>query len=833
MPRKRVLSKRSQRFSELARFRWSKVKEPQDEPRDDPRDEPHDHVATVTSVSVDSSTRNKAVQSSASVISGCLSDSDEHIVSDEQIIEETDVDETESTVTTESIIDETQIRFSNQPESSQLECSEICVSSTDEIIEDDSNGYCSSSNSSTSTDSSSEYCPTPMKRARVNPVDLGNKVFVCQTTQLDDFLNQINTTSLCYTPNCIGKLVPISIKHIGLGGGLLVKFSCTGCSERMLNLSSTVEIEFSRRTACSLAMQVASIAAGCMYAQYSKVLKQHLGISAVNSTTFYETIKLLDPIITTMLTEMCSEAKEEMKAQDPSTVGSWQRAITSSDGVWLTRGRFSQNCTFTVRNYINNSLLYFIHLCMRGVDKDKLYLGTAKGAEGFAASMAFRAAKEEGMHIEVQWQDGDSSSAKSFREHYPDEERSKVMLCGGHIARAHTKQLTEMARQKSFSVANQDSYKKFPAVTAVKCHCPKRHSKKCGCFSKAFLRGARTNFFYCLLQAETDPEAFASSLNVLGTYHACDVHSWDGGQCDFHSLKSCSCGLCENEIMCEGEDYHTKNPLTCPFHKLAYQIECYNRARQAPQIIHTELGRGHSNYPKASHNVLTRFRSKDKYLQRIHYVVSSNMGLLQSNMTWLTKKKGMSYHWLLDLFGRLKLPIFDGMAEGLKKTNEVREKNLTKKQSDLSKEKRTNWKKARAQEHQERKQWMKRQAVYHTYGTDDDDDEDEEVTDEESNRAVTTKRAPVRRTSTTATRSKCKCGSSEHRYTSHHLCPLNKKIQASSNRVESDTTEQQDSSDGNTEEVAQLFCTCGSDRATHSRLCPLNPRNYRGHSSAN
>ena len=47
---------------------------------------------------------------------------------------------------------------------------------------------------------------------------------------------------------------------------------------------------------------------------------------------------------------------------------------------------------------------------MRGADKDKLYLGTAKGAEGFAASLAFKAAKEEGMHIEIQWQDGDSSS---------------------------------------------------------------------------------------------------------------------------------------------------------------------------------------------------------------------------------------------------------------------------------------------------------------------------------------------------------------------------------------------------------------------------------------
>ena len=54
------------------------------------------------------------------------------------------------------------------------------------------------------------------------------------------------------------------------------------------------------------------------------------------------------------------------------------------------------------------------------------------------------------------------------------------------------------------------------------------------------------------------------------------------------------------------------------------------------------------------------------------------MGLLQSNMTWLTRKKGMSYHWLFDLFRRLKLPTFDGLAEGLKKANEIREKILRK-----------------------------------------------------------------------------------------------------------------------------------------------------------
>ena len=47
-------------------------------------------------------------------------------------------------------------------------------------------------------------------------------------------------------------------------------------------------------------------------------------------------IKLLHPIVSSMLNEMCNDAKAEMKAKAPSEVGSWQRAITSPDGVWLT-----------------------------------------------------------------------------------------------------------------------------------------------------------------------------------------------------------------------------------------------------------------------------------------------------------------------------------------------------------------------------------------------------------------------------------------------------------------------------------------------------------------
>ena len=193
-------------------------------------------------------------------------------------------------------------------------------------------------------------------------------------------------------------------------------------------------------------------AGGCMHSQYNKILKQYLGMSTVNATTFYETVKLLYPVVNGMLNEMCSDAKNEMKMLDPSTVGSWQRAVTSYDGAWLTRGKFSQNCTFTIRNYVNYSLLYFVHLCMRGkcIDEDELYHGTAKGAKGHAANIAFGQAKQEGLHIEVQWQDGDSSSAKSFRQHYPDEGKSQVMLCGGHVARAHTKHLGEVSKQNLF-----------------------------------------------------------------------------------------------------------------------------------------------------------------------------------------------------------------------------------------------------------------------------------------------------------------------------------------------------------------------------------------------
>ena len=95
-----------------------------------------------------------------------------------------------------------------------------------------------------------------------------------------------------------------------------------------------------------------------------------------------------------------------------------------------------------------------MRIIMRGKESDtvggEFYQGTSKGAEGYAANISFQGAKEEGMYIEVQWQDGDSSAAKAFREHFTNESRSRVMLCGGHVARLFTINLGGFAKQNYF-----------------------------------------------------------------------------------------------------------------------------------------------------------------------------------------------------------------------------------------------------------------------------------------------------------------------------------------------------------------------------------------------
>ena len=74
---------------------------------------------------------------------------------------------------------------------------------------------------------------------------------------------------------------------------------------------------------------------------------------------------------TWLIDEQCELAKQKMKEKPAAELGSFQNAVTTADGAWLTRGHHSQNFAYQVRNYLTGTLLYYQHLCQRG--KDHLY----------------------------------------------------------------------------------------------------------------------------------------------------------------------------------------------------------------------------------------------------------------------------------------------------------------------------------------------------------------------------------------------------------------------------------------------------------------------------
>ena len=163
----------------------------------------------------------------------------------------------------------------------------------------------------------------------------------------------------------------------------------------------------------------------------------------------------------------------------------------------------------------------------------------------------------------VQWQDADSSSSTAMTELFPD---AKVMICGGHVGRAHKKQLEKMSKMMQFLPALVSRYSvRFLSVGVVICS---RHHSGCGCLSDNFIERARNNFSFILSQSQS-AEEFATKMKALAR-HAHDEHEWDHGKCDFHLPRVCSCGKCEDgeDLKCEGKDYHIKYLLTCPFHSL-------------------------------------------------------------------------------------------------------------------------------------------------------------------------------------------------------------------------------------------------------------------------
>ena len=245
-----------------------------------------------------------------------------------------------------------------------------------------------------------------------------------------------------------------------------------------------------------------------------------------------------------------------------------------------------------------------------------------------------------------------------------------IRLCGGHFTRAHFNQLKKIKQSKCFGPGERNTHRKdFPDVDAVKCKCVKAHSKGCGCFSDAFINTSRGMLFQALVDAKNDPEALKRRIRMFPD-HFQDNHD----ECDFHRGRKCSCGHCDgSELTCDGKQYTISQPkLTCPYHTLAYKIECHHRSEQAEQVIDPVLGKGHTNHLESANSALIRFRAKRLNLKRRHYHVSTNLGLLESNLSFMHGKKGTQYHWVPELFSELGLPHFHGMKEFYKVKSDQR-----------------------------------------------------------------------------------------------------------------------------------------------------------------
>ena len=432
------------------------------------------------------------------------------------------------------------------------------------------------------------FLPTPQREVRniirkVTSLTPTKEVCFMDLTQLDKFMKQLNAVRVCATPGCKGKLAPVHWKRAGLGGAINIAYNCDGCAGQLALFETSAKYEL------GMSILVSFVIAGCTHTTYLKVMKHALGVSTVPWEDFQSTLARMYPVVTALVDSMCNDAKDDMRQMDQSKLGSWSRAVTSADGTWMTRGFHSKNATFSIRNYFNGALLYRKHLCQRGRDgvvKEELYQGTSKGAEGYGARQLFKKAKEDGMNIDVQWQDADSSSSKAVTDLFPN---AKVMICGGHAGRAHKKQLEKLQKMKKFTVDLINKYdKKFPSVGDVVCHCS-RHKPGCGCLSDKCIERARNNFSL-VLSDSSSPEEFAGRIRGLAR-HARDEHEWEGGRCEFHNLRVCTCKCCDDlqNLKSEGKEYHTRYPVSCPFHSLAYEIECHERAEAAEQLVHPTL----------------------------------------------------------------------------------------------------------------------------------------------------------------------------------------------------------------------------------------------------
>ena len=252
----------------------------------------------------------------------------------------------------------------------------------------------------------------------------GTTLFLTNATLLKRLISRINTTSCCKSEGCHGDLRLRNVELVGNGGGGGTHFYCSGgCDSRNISLPCSEPYKDTKQSVISILLQIAS---GCNYGIY-KTLLDSLGMHPVSNRDFVKTIELLFQPVTNLLDGQCALALKHK-------IGRWKRAVTEGDGARMTRGHYSQNFTYQMRDYTRNSLLCYIHLSQRGKDKicpNSLYEGTSKSCESYAARKCF---EKLDIFLVTHWQDADSFSAKAVMEYF---ENCSIRLCGGNFARAH------------------------------------------------------------------------------------------------------------------------------------------------------------------------------------------------------------------------------------------------------------------------------------------------------------------------------------------------------------------------------------------------------------
>ena len=137
-------------------------------------------------------------------------------------------------------------------------------------------------------------------------------------------------------------------------------------------------------------------------------------------------------------------------------------------------------------------------------------------------------------------------------------------------------------------------------------------------------------------------------------------------------------------------------------------------------------------------------------------------------------KFGTNYHWIPELYRRLKLPVFDGVQEALDKHSAQRKRVLEKAKSTPAKKRRIAWKVKRTLARKDRINWTKKHGR-DTYGCDDGSDLEHDLDIvKEGRKGKTQGKGKTQRC--------VACGSSTHQRSSHKDCPF-KRYKGSSARA--------------------------------------------------